>query len=95
MKRLYRSRTDRIIAGIYGGTGDVCDIDPTLIRLVLVFLGLATGIVPLLVAYSWAPSSYRWARCPRGKDTGALHAVVALVRTGRLAPANDASAATS
>jgi phage shock protein C len=51
MKRLYRSRTDRIIAGIYGGTGDVCDIDPTLIRLVLVFLGLATGIVPLLVAY--------------------------------------------
>ncbi|MGB9299877.1 MAG: PspC domain-containing protein [Anaerolineae bacterium] len=51
MKRLYRSRTDRIIAGIYGGTGDVYDIDPTLIRLVLVFLGLAIGIVPLLVAY--------------------------------------------
>jgi phage shock protein PspC (stress-responsive transcriptional regulator) len=51
MKRLYRSRRDRIIAGICGGMGDVYNIDPTLIRLGLVFLGLATGIVPLLVAY--------------------------------------------
>jgi phage shock protein PspC (stress-responsive transcriptional regulator) len=51
MKRLYRSRTDRMIAGICGGMGAVYDIDPTLIRLGLVFLGLATGIVPLLVAY--------------------------------------------
>ena len=51
MKRLYRSRTDRMIAGICGGMGDVYDIDPTLIRLGFVFLGLATGIVPLLVAY--------------------------------------------
>jgi phage shock protein C len=51
MKRLYRSRTDRMIVGICGGMGDVYDIDPTLIRLGFVFLGLATGIVPLLVAY--------------------------------------------
>jgi len=51
MKRIYRSRTDRMIAGICGGMGTVYDIDPTLIRLGLVFLGLATGIVPLLVTY--------------------------------------------
>jgi len=51
MKRLYRSRTARMIAGIWGGMGAVYDIDPTLIRLGLVFLGLATGIVPLLVTY--------------------------------------------
>ena len=51
MKRIYRSRTDRLIAGICGGMGDVYDIDPTLIRLGLIFLGLATGIVPALVAY--------------------------------------------
>jgi phage shock protein C len=51
MKRLYRSRTDRMIAGICGGMGAVYNTDPTLIRLGLVFLGLATGIVPLLVAY--------------------------------------------
>jgi phage shock protein PspC (stress-responsive transcriptional regulator) len=40
-----------MIAGICGGMGAVYDIDPTLIRLGLVFLGLATGIVPLLVTY--------------------------------------------
>ena len=51
MKRLYRSRTDRMIAGVCGGMGEVYDIDPTLIRLALDFLGLATGIVPALVAY--------------------------------------------
>ncbi|HUW94975.1 MAG TPA: PspC domain-containing protein [Anaerolineae bacterium] len=51
MKRLYRSRTDKMVAGICGGMGELYDIDPTLIRLALVFLGLATAIVPLLVAY--------------------------------------------
>ena len=51
MKTLHRSRTDRMVAGICGGMGAVYEIDPTLIRLGLVFLGLATGIVPLLVAY--------------------------------------------
>jgi phage shock protein PspC (stress-responsive transcriptional regulator) len=29
----------------------VYEIDPTLVRLGLLFLGLATGILPLLVAY--------------------------------------------
>jgi phage shock protein C len=51
MRRLYRSREDRMLAGICGGMGEVYNIDPTLIRLGLVFLGLATAIVPLLVAY--------------------------------------------
>jgi phage shock protein C len=51
VKRLYRSRTDRMVAGICGGLGEVYNLDPTLIRLGLVFLGLATGIMPLLVAY--------------------------------------------
>jgi phage shock protein C len=51
MRKLYRSQKDRVLAGICGGMGEVYDIDPTLIRLVLVFLGLATGIVPLLVTY--------------------------------------------
>jgi phage shock protein C len=51
MKRLYRSRTDKMAAGISGGMGELYDIDPTLIRLGLVFLGLATAIMPLLVAY--------------------------------------------
>ena len=51
MKRLYRSREDRMLAGICGGIGEVYEIDPTLIRLGVVFIGLATAVLPLLVAY--------------------------------------------
>ena len=51
MKKLYRSREDRMVAGICGGIGESYDIDPTLVRLAVVFLGLATGIMPVLVAY--------------------------------------------
>jgi len=51
MKRLHRSREDRMVAGICGGIGEVYEIDPTLVRLGLVFLGLATAALPLLVAY--------------------------------------------
>ncbi len=51
MKRIYRSQEDRKIAGILGGLGELFDIDPTLFRLLFVFIGLATGIIPLAVAY--------------------------------------------
>jgi phage shock protein PspC (stress-responsive transcriptional regulator) len=51
VKRLVLSDTDRKIAGLCGGLGEMLDIDPTLIRLALVFLGLATGIVPMAIAY--------------------------------------------
>lgn len=32
-KKLYRSKTDRRIAGVCGGLGSYFDIDPTIIRL--------------------------------------------------------------
>jgi phage shock protein C len=51
VKRLYRSRTDKKIAGIFGGMGEVYNIDPTLLRLGAVFLGIATGLAPLAIAY--------------------------------------------
>ena len=51
MKRLYRSVSDKKIAGIFGGMGEVYSIDPTLLRLGAVFLGIATGLLPLIVAY--------------------------------------------
>ncbi len=56
MKRLYRSRRDRKIAGICGGLGEYLDLDPTLIRLIMVFLGFLTGLLPAILAYliSWA-----------------------------------------
>jgi phage shock protein C len=51
MKKLYRSRENRMLAGICGGIGESYNIDPTLVRLGVVFLGLATGFMPVVVAY--------------------------------------------
>ncbi len=51
MKRLYRSSEDRMISGVCGGIGEVYGIDPTLLRLGLVLLGLVTAILPMLVVY--------------------------------------------
>ena len=42
-KKLYRSRDDRMIAGVCGGLGDYFNIDPTLIRLGFVIGFFATA----------------------------------------------------
>jgi phage shock protein C len=51
MTRLYRSETDRKIAGICGGIAEIQDIDPTMVRLILVAIALISGVFPLTVAY--------------------------------------------
>jgi phage shock protein C len=51
MKRLYRSETEKKVAGLCGGLGEYFDVDPTLIRLLTVVLGLITAVVPLVIAY--------------------------------------------
>ena len=51
MKRLYLSSNDRKISGVCGGIAESYDLDPTVVRLVAVFLCVATGIVPLAVTY--------------------------------------------
>jgi len=51
MKKIYRSQKDKKIAGILGGLGELFNIDPTLLRLAFVFIGLATGIIPITIAY--------------------------------------------
>ena len=63
MKKIYRSQEDRKIAGILGGLGELFDIDPTLLRLLVVFIGLATGVIPLMVAYFIG-----WIIIPKGKN---------------------------
>ena len=42
-KKLYRSSTDKKIAGVCGGLGEYFNIDPTLVRLGAVVLGLCGG----------------------------------------------------
>lgn len=49
--KLYRSLQHKMIAGICGGIGEIMDVDPTIIRLLLVFVTLVTGIFPLTFTY--------------------------------------------
>ena len=51
MKRLYRSDSDRMIAGICGGIGKTYDVDPTMVRLGLVFLCFITALFPVFLTY--------------------------------------------
>ncbi len=51
MRKLYISKKDRKIFGICGGIGQTYDIDPTLIRLIVVFLCIATAILPVVLTY--------------------------------------------
>ena len=51
MKRLYRSYTDKKIAGICGGLGEYLGIDPTVVRLGAAILCIGTGIFPGVIAY--------------------------------------------
>ena len=52
MKRLYRSNTDRMIAGVCGGIGEYFNIDPTLVRLACAIFGCCggAGIVAYVIA---------------------------------------------
>lgn len=51
MKRITRSRTDRMILGVMGGVGEYFAVDPNLIRLGYLIILLVTGVLPGLIAY--------------------------------------------
>lgn len=51
MKRLYRSTTDRWIAGVCGGIGEYFEIDSNIIRLIWVIGTAITGFLPGILAY--------------------------------------------
>jgi len=48
-RRLYRSRSDRMISDVAGGLGEYLNIDATIVRLLFVFFALAGG--PGLLVY--------------------------------------------
>ena len=50
-KRLYRSRTDRKIAGVCGGLGEYFHIDPAIVRLIWIIGTVVTAFVPGIISY--------------------------------------------
>jgi phage shock protein C len=51
--RLYRSQTDKVIAGVCGGLAKYFSIDPALMRLAFVVFALAGGASVLLYIVLW------------------------------------------
>jgi len=64
MKKLYRDRWDKKLAGVCGGLGQYLKIDSTIIRLLMILLCLFTGIIPLVIIYIIA-----WVLMPLGPKT--------------------------
>ena len=50
-KKLYRSRTDKMLAGVCGGIGAYLNIDPTVIRVIYVTLSVFSAAFPGLLLY--------------------------------------------
>ena len=50
-KRLFRSNSDRMIAGVCGGVAAYFDVDPSLVRLGTVLLTCLTGLFPMTFGY--------------------------------------------
>ncbi len=51
IKRLYKSRNDRVICGVCGGFAEYLHMDPTIVRLIMVLIALTGGgIIAYLIA---------------------------------------------
>jgi phage shock protein C len=48
-ERLYRSRNDRVVAGVAGGLAEIWNLDPSIVRIVWAVLVPLTGGIALLV----------------------------------------------
>jgi len=56
-KRVYRSRNEKLIAGVCGGLGEYLGVDPVLIRIVWVVTVICagTGILAYILAWILIP----------------------------------------
>ena len=61
MEKVFRSKSDSKIAGICGGIGEMLDVDPNIIRLVVVLAALITVVIPFVIVYIIA-----WIILPEG-----------------------------
>ena len=58
IKKLYRSRSSRMLAGVCGGIAEYFAIDPSLVRLAFVFMSLLglSGIIFYIIAILIVPT---------------------------------------
>lgn len=53
VRKLYRTRDNRVIAGVCGGIGQYLGVDPTVVRLATILLALLSGIGLVLYIAAW------------------------------------------
>jgi len=59
-KRLYRSKQDRMIAGVCGGIAEYFGIDPVIVRIIAVILilpGGLPGFLPYIILWVVVPEN--------------------------------------
>ncbi|HHW57611.1 MAG TPA: PspC domain-containing protein [Clostridia bacterium] len=56
-KRLYRSKTNRMLGGVCGGIAEYFNIDPTIVRLIWAFAAVVwgSGLLAYLIAWIIIP----------------------------------------
>jgi phage shock protein C len=52
-KKLHRSRTEKMIAGVCGGLAEYFNVDPTLVRVLWILMVLLAGTGVLLYIILW------------------------------------------
>jgi len=65
-KKLYRSETNRVLAGVAGGLGEYFGIDPLLLRILFILLAVfgGGGVIIYLILWLLIPSEKDTARDP-------------------------------
>jgi phage shock protein C len=51
MKRLVLSQTDKKLTGLCGGIAQYVDIDPTVVRLIVLTVIIMSGVLPGMLVY--------------------------------------------
>lgn len=72
-KRLMRSKTNRMVAGICGGIGEYFNIDPNLIRVLWIVITVLSGFLPGILAYILV-----WVIIPEGEKEETIEATYSI-----------------
>ncbi len=74
-RRLYRSRRNRVVAGVAGGLGEYFDIDPVFVRVIFVLATLAGawGVLAYLILWIVVPNEkFYFEPEPKQKEGGTI-----------------------
>ncbi len=51
MRKLYKSKDNKVLSGVFGGVAEYFDIDPTIVRLGYILLTILTHGAPGVIGY--------------------------------------------